>query len=79
MVQRTSSPISPASLVQRGFGWLVPRIATRLGVTSSTVSSGTVPPLDWHSPQKNETRKNAQQAPQDVHGEVDIFSGSIGG
>jgi hypothetical protein len=54
-------------------------MATLLGVTTSTVSSGTVPPLDWHSPQKNDTRKNAQQAPQDVQGEVDMVNGSIGG
>jgi hypothetical protein len=33
-----------------------------------TRSSGTVPPADAHSPQKKDTRKYEQQAPQFRHG-----------
>jgi hypothetical protein len=70
--------MSPASFLQRGLDSFVPTMATKFGVTTSTVSSGTVPPLDSHSPQKKDTRKNAQQAPQDVQGEADIVTDSKG-
>ena len=63
-VQRTPCPTSPRSAVQRTGLLSVPRMATRCGVISTTCSSGTSPPADWHSPQKNDTRKCAQQAPQ---------------
>jgi hypothetical protein len=42
----------------------VPIIATRVGLICTTRSSGTKPPADVHSPQKKDTRKNPQQAPQ---------------
>ncbi|CAI8946483.1 hypothetical protein EMIT093MI4_70105 [Pseudomonas sp. IT-93MI4] len=43
-------------------------MATRLGVIWVTSSSGTVPPEEAHSPQKKDTRKWEQQAPQFRHG-----------
>ncbi|CAI8932172.1 hypothetical protein EMIT0P260_60125 [Pseudomonas sp. IT-P260] len=46
----------------------VPFIATRLGLICVTSSSGTVPPEEAHSPQKKDTRKWEQQAPQFRHG-----------
>ena len=46
----------------------VPSIATRLGLIDATRSSGTVPPDEAHSPQKKDTRKWEQQAPQFRHG-----------
>ena len=52
----------------------VPCMATLDGDIWITRSSGTVPPADWHSPQKNDTRKCAQQAPQVKHGfELDMM------
>ncbi|CAI8902097.1 hypothetical protein EMIT0P395_30007 [Pseudomonas sp. IT-P395] len=54
--------------MQRGDLQSVPFIATRLGLICVTSSSGTVPPEDEHSPQKKDTRKWEQQAPQFRHG-----------
>ncbi|CAI8869634.1 conserved hypothetical protein [Pseudomonas serboccidentalis] len=61
-------PTSPTNAVQRGDLQSVPFIATRLGLICVTSSSGTVPPEDEHSPQKKDTRKWEQQAPQFRHG-----------
>jgi hypothetical protein len=57
----------------------VPIIATRLGVICATSSSGTVPPADEHSPQKKDTRKWEQQAPQFRHGLASDMGGGIKG
>ena len=61
-------PTSPSRLQQRAGFWSVPIIATRVGLICTTRSSGTVPPDEAHSPQKKDTRKYEQQAPQLRHG-----------
>jgi hypothetical protein len=61
-------PTSPSNAVHRGDLQSVPFIATRLGEIWVTSSSGTVPPDEAHSPQKKDTRKWEQQAPQFRHG-----------
>ena len=49
--QATRSPIVPSRAVQRGFGWLVPRIQRRSEFTSSTSAVGTSPPASSASRQ----------------------------
>src|SRR5450830_313932 len=68
MVQRVPLPTSPSRLQQRAGFWSVPIIATRVWLICTTRSSGTVPPDEAHSPQKKDTRKCEQQAPQFRHG-----------
>lgn len=64
MVQRTPWPTSPIKALQRAGLRSVPIIATKVELIATTASSGTLPPADWHSPQKKDTRKCAQHAPQ---------------
>ncbi len=64
--------------MQRGDLQSVPSMATRVGLMLCTRSSGTVPPDEAHSPQKKDTRKYEQQAPQFRHGlasDMGVFKG----
>lgn len=74
-------PTSPLRLQQRAGFWSVPIIATRVGLICTTRSSGTVPPDEAHSPQKKDTRKYEQQAPQLRHGlasDIGIIDKKVG-
>lgn len=75
MVQRTPCPTAPIKAVQRAGLRSVPIIATKVALIGATTLSGTEPPADSHSPQKKDTRKKAQHAPQVKQG---LLSDMIG-
>jgi hypothetical protein len=76
-VQATCCPTSPLKAVHRQGLLSVPIIATRLGLICTTASSGTSPPAETHSPQKKDTRKYPQQAPQFKQGLVSDMMGRL--
>ena len=66
MPQAIFWPSWPVRAAQRGGEWSVPRMRMVLSVTSTARPEGTLPPMSCISCTEKSTRKQAQQAPQDV-------------